>query len=125
VRYLIDTRVLLWWLDDSPTLSQAARDTIAGGDNTVYVSAATIWEIVIKVALGKLDVPLGLRDAIADAAFECLDITADHAFSVAELPDHHRDPFDRILIAQCRVEDLTFITRDEHARRYDVRVLEA
>ena len=122
--YLLDTHALLWWLADDPALSPGAREIIAEGSNRVCVSAATIWEIAIKEALGKLEIPQDFRVILGEQGFEALPITWDHAFEVTHLPDHHRDPFDRLLIAQCRVEEMTFISQDAVARRYDVRVLD-
>ena len=121
--YLLDTHVLLWWLADDPALSSNARKVIASGSNRVCVSAVTIWEIVIKQALGKLEIPREFRAIIGEQGFEALPVTWDHAFEVTNLPDHHRDPFDRILIAQSRVEKMTLISQDTIVRRYDVRVL--
>ena len=121
--YLLDTHVLLWWLADDPALSSNARKVIARGSNRVCVSAATIWEIVIKEALKKLEIPQEFRAIIREQGFESLPITSDHAFEIANLPDHHRDPFDRMLVAQCRVEKMTMISQDAMVRRYDVRVL--
>ncbi len=123
--YLLDTQVLLWWLADDSALSSNARKVIASGSNLVCVSAVTIWEIVIKQALGKLEIPQEFREIIGEQGFEALPVTWDHAFEVANLPDHHRDPIDRVLIAQSRVEKMTLISQDTIVRRYDVRVLEA
>ncbi len=122
---LLDTHVLLWWLDDNPTLAAPAREAMADGRNPVFVSAATIWEITIKRALGKLDLPDEFRGILAKEPFRRLDVTADHAFQVGDLPLHHRDPFDRMLVAQCQVEGLTLVTRDPRMKRYDIPVLDA
>jgi len=122
---LLDTHVLLWWLADDPTLGKDARDTIADATNLVLVSAATVWEIVIKKALGKVELPSGFRETLDSQPFTRLDITADHAFQVERLPAIHRDPFDRILIAQCMTEGLVLATRDKNIRRYGIRTIEA
>ena len=121
---LLDTHALLWWLDDDPALSKAARTAIADGENLVFVSAATVWEIRIKEALGKLEVPSEFREVLAAQPFLSLDVTAEHAHAVAGLPDHHRDPFDRMLIAQAGVERLTVVTHDSRFRGYGVPLLE-
>ncbi len=121
--YLLDTHVLLWWLVDDPTLSTSARHVLAEGKSRVCVSAATIWEIVIKQALKKIELPDDFAEVVAAQGFESLPVTWDHAFEVSKLPDHHRDPFDRILIAQSRVEELTLISRDAVVSVYDVTVL--
>ena len=122
---LLDTHVLLWWLDDHPGLSPAAKSVIANGENVVFVSAATIWEIRIKEALGKLKLPRNFRAVLDEQPFEMLDITAEHAHAIVKLPAHHRDPFDRMLIAQTQVEKLTLVTGDEQIKRYKVSVLSA
>ena len=118
---LIDTCTLLWWAngdDLSPAVSQAMADP----DNRVWVSAASIWEIGIKQSLGKLTVR-GDLDALIDEDFEHLPIAFAHARRAAQLPRHHRDPFDRMLIAQAETEDLTLATRDRRIRSYDVTLL--
>ena len=97
---LLDTHVFLWWLDDPKHLSEASRKAIRNGKNRVYISAAVAWEIAVKSALGKLDAPDDLEDVIKVNRFLPLSITIAHALAVRSLPDHHRDPFDRILIAQ-------------------------
>ena len=122
---LLDTHVLLWWLDDNPTLSAAARSAIADGQNLVFVSAAVIWEIRIKHALGKLAIPRNFRNVLDRQPFETLDITADHAHAVGNLPAHHRDPFDRMLIAQAKTEGLTLVTRDARLKQYRISLFEA
>ena len=122
---LLDTHVLLWWLDDSGSLSEKAMAAIADGKNHVFVSAAVIWEIRIKEALGKLKIPRNFRKVLDEQPFDSIDITADHAHAVAELPVHHRDPFDRILVAQCKVEKLTLVTRDVRLKRYKIPLLQA
>jgi PIN domain nuclease of toxin-antitoxin system len=117
---LLDTHAFLWWLDDPTLLSAAAREAIRDGRNTVYVSAAVVWEIAIKKGLGKLDAPDDLDAALAANRFLPLAITVPHALAVAGLPDHHRDPFDRIQIAQALVEGFTFVSRDTHVPAYGV-----
>jgi PIN domain nuclease of toxin-antitoxin system len=117
---LLDTHVFLWWLDDPRKISAAARQAIGNGRNTVFVSAVVIWEIVIKKSLGKLKAPGDLDHAIAANQFIPLPVTIPHVLALEKLAEHHRDPFDRLLIAQAFEEGLTFITRDEHAARYQV-----
>ena len=120
---LLDTHALLWWLDDNPTLSKKAREAISDGGNMVFVSAAVIWEIRIKQALGKLEIRSDFREALNNQAFEMLAITADHAHLIEELPPYHRDPFDRMLIAQAKFEGLTLVTRDKNFIKYNVPIL--
>jgi len=122
---LLDTHVLLWWLDDQPTLSMKARDAIANGSNIVFVSAAVVWEIRIKQALGKLKIPPDFRDVLSHQPFEMLAFTVEHAFLVGDLPIHHRDPFDRILIAQAKAESLVLVTRDIRLKKYKIPIIEA
>jgi len=122
LRLLLDTHVLLWALADDPRLTLEDRAAITDGRAEVFVSAASAWEITIKRALGKLRAPDDLREQLAVARFEGLDVSIEHALAVGELPDHHRDPFDRILIAQARVEGLTIVTYDAQIKRYDVAV---
>ena len=122
---LLDTHVLLWWLDDNPALSTPARNAIADPTNLVMVSAVSIWEIVIKQALNKLTIPADFRQVLSREPLQYLDVTVDHAYAVGELPLHHRDPFDRMLIAQCTVEGLTLVSRDVAVKQYAISVLEA
>ena len=124
-RLLLDTHVLLWWLTDDPRLGASARQTIADAQNEVFVSAATGWEVAIKRALGKLRAPDELETEIKDEGFVPLPITFRHAEQAGALPLLHRDPFDRVLIAQALAGDLILITNDEWIKRYDVRTLAA
>ena len=118
--HLLDTHVFLWWLDDPQLLSEAARKAISDGKNTVYVSAAVAWEIAIKRSLGKLDAPSDLEAAMAANRFLPLPVSISHALAVESLPDHHRDPFDRLLIAQAHHEGFKLISRDPHVPRYGI-----
>lgn len=112
MRILLDTHVYLWWLQDHPKLSKIAHAKIMAA-NEVYVSSASIWEAAIKIGLGKLDADVDLLVAeIANSGFQELPITARHAAMVGQLPDIHRDPFDRILVAQAMCEPLRFLTVD-------------
>ncbi len=122
---LLDTHVLLWWLDDPASLEAPARRLIADPRNRVFVSAAVAWEITIKRQLGKLEAPDDLEAALEQERFQHLPITVGHALVVAELPAIHGDPFDRIQIAQARLDALTIVTRDETIPRYDVPCLRA
>jgi PIN domain nuclease of toxin-antitoxin system len=120
MRFLLDTHVLLWRLEDPRQLSKAARKVIRDGSNLVYISAAVAWEIAIKKAIGKLDAPDDLEDVMEANRFLPLPITISHALAVKSLPGHHRDPFDRILIAQALHEGLCLVTRDSEIARYPV-----
>jgi len=122
MRLLLDTHALLWWLGGSP-LADAARERIAEPTTLVAVSAASIWEASIKASLGKLRLPGSLAVAVADNGFEPLPISLRHAEAAGALPRHHRDPFDRMLIAQAVAEGLTIVTRDPAFADYEVDVL--
>jgi PIN domain nuclease of toxin-antitoxin system len=122
---LLDTQVLLWWLDDNPVLSDKARKPISDGGNLIFVSAAVVWEIRIKQSLGKLDIPPNFRQVLEQQPFEFLAITIEHAYAVGELPAIHRDPFDRMLIAQAKTEGFTILTRDPLFKEYMVALIQA
>lgn len=122
---LLDTHALLWWLDDHPSMSKKAKVSISDGMNSVFVSAAVIWEIEIKKALGKLRIPSDFREVLSHQFFEMLPVTVEHAYEVGSLPSFHRDPFDRMVIAQARVEGFTVVTRDTVFRRYGIPILQA
>jgi PIN domain nuclease of toxin-antitoxin system len=122
VRLLLDTHVFLWWVGDVPRLEPGIRASIAGAD-AVFVSAASAWEIAIKQGLGKLRIPAVIEEGIEQSGFSPLPIEFRHAAAVAELPLHHGDPFDRMLIAQTRVEGVTLVTHDRQFGRYGVPVL--
>jgi PIN domain nuclease of toxin-antitoxin system len=117
---LLDTHVVLWWLDNPGQLSRQAKKAIQDGRNRVYVSAAVAWEIAIKKSLGKLEAPDDLEEMIAANRFSPLPVTIPHALGVMSLPDHHRDPFDRILIAQALHEGFRLVTRDQEIAKYPV-----
>lgn len=120
---LIDTHILLWWLADDPRLPPLARSVIALSDNAIMVSAASAWEISIKKAAGRLEAPDNLLDVLNDNDFDTLPITATHALAAGALPAHHADPFDRMLIAQARLEALTLASVDSRFPLYDVTLL--
>ena len=119
---LLDTHVILWWLADDPTLSDDVKSRL-DGEPDVYVSAATVWEISIKQAIGKISQPVDLADVIRNSGFRELRISFEHAIAAGRLPLLHRDPFDRMLVAQAKCENLTLATRDPHCQKYDVDVL--
>jgi PIN domain nuclease of toxin-antitoxin system len=119
---LLDTHVVLWWLADDPALPEAVSQRLDHEPN-VYVSAATIWEVAIKQAIGKLHEPAGLPEIIRGSGFAELPISSQHAMTAARLPLIHRDPFDRMLVAQAQNENLTLVTRDARCQKYDVAVL--
>ncbi len=122
---LLDTHVLIWALENNPTLTDNAVNTIVDGNNMVFVSSATVWEISIKQKLGKLDAPDNLLEEISLHRFSSLHINLDHALLAGNLPGIHKDPFDRMLIAQAITEKLMLVTRDKSIAKYDVRILKA
>jgi PIN domain nuclease of toxin-antitoxin system len=124
VSLLLDTHVVLWWHHGSH-LSQAVIERIADPGELVVVSAASIWEASIKAALGKLEMPEALGEAVVDEGFEPLPVTFNHAERAGVLPAHHRDPFDRMLVAQAHVEGLTIVTHDPAFDPYGVPLLRA
>jgi PIN domain nuclease of toxin-antitoxin system len=124
VNLLLDSHCLLWWLGDLP-MSDDAKDAIADPTNTVFVSPASIWELEIKAALGKLSVDADLIAEVTDAGMSWLPITAMHGRTAARLPMHHRDPFDRMLIAQAQVEQCKLVTRDSMFGAYELPLIEA
>jgi len=123
VRLLLDTHVLLWWLAEPERLPDEVVEAIRDTDNQVFLSTASVWEMAIKSSLGKLDLgtslPALVSDVTAKQKFEELPIAHPHAVLVAEFPQHHRDPFDRILVAQAIVEGLTLVTADQAVMQYD------
>lgn len=124
MRLLLDAHAFIWWLSEDASLPAATHDAIAAPENLVFVSAATIWEIAIKANLGRID--LGGADLAAEISaneFAELPVGALHAQAAGALPRHHDDPFDRMLIAQARLEGLTCVTRDPAFARYDVQTL--
>lgn len=121
---LLDTNVLIWWLEESPRLGARARDVITS-EHEVVVSAVSAVEIVVKTAIGKLHTPDDLAERIADESMVELPLTVRHGLALKNLPLHHRDPFDRMLIAQAQCEGLTIITSDRAFAAYDVPILAA
>lgn len=122
MRLLLDTHVLLWWSEANRRLGGPAREAIAGAD-AVFVSVASAWEAAIKESLGKLSIEVPFDEAVEINGFDRVIISFAHAGAVADLPLHHRDPFDRMLIAQARSEGLTLVTHDRHFEPYDVPIL--
>jgi PIN domain nuclease of toxin-antitoxin system len=119
MRLLLDTHVLLWWVTADRKLSAAVRELMSDGENRVFISAATFWEIAIKQTLGRIEIDLrSLRDAIAEDGFEELPVNVEHTLQLSALPLTHRDPFDRLLIAQSIAEMAVLVTRDDAVHAY-------
>jgi len=113
LKILLDTHLLLWWLMDARRLSRKARELVQDPSHTIFLSVASLWEIRIKEALGKVEVPENFDEAVAMETFEVLPIYAAHTKALKSLPMHHRDPFDRMLIVQAMTERLQLLTADE------------
>lgn len=123
MKLLVDTHVLIWAVLDDAALPERFRVALSDPAAKVHVSAVSVWEVGIKRALGKLSVPADLFDQAAASGCVALPITWDHASAVEALPPHHADPFDRMLIAQARVEGLTLLSADRAFSAYDVALL--
>ncbi len=127
MRYLLDTHTFLWWNMDDPQLSIIAKEIIADGNNEIFLSAATAWEIAIKAARGRLALPEDptryISNRLSLHGFQALPIQIQHAAQVYKLPMHHADPFDRLLIAQSQLESMPLITVDANIRKYEVEVI--
>jgi len=118
LKVLLDTHLILWWLMDSPSLPEEARALIGDPETTVFLSAVSVWEIRLKQSLGKLSLPANFDEKLAAECFENLPLTAGQARQVALLPRCHRDPFDRMLVAQARAEGLVLLTADAVVGEY-------
>jgi PIN domain nuclease of toxin-antitoxin system len=125
LRLLLDTHALLWALLAPGSLSPAAADAIEDGANEVFISVVSAWEIEIKRAKGRLPIPVPLQDALAEQRFKTLPVTLRDVLGVESLPRRHRDPFDRMLIAQAQLEGMTLVTSDREVRHYPVATLPA
>ena len=125
MRVLLDTHAFLWWVTDDAQLSDRVRDVIGDRDNRIFLSAASAWELAIKVGIGKLTLPEPVETYVprrlVSNAFEPPPIEIRHTLRVATLPNYHRDPFNRILIAQCQVDDLVIASCDRQVLRYSVQ----
>ena len=122
MKLLLDTHTLLWWLQNDNKLSKNARELVGMAENQVFVSLASLWEITLKVSLGRLDFPVhAMANQLEVNAFEPLTIDLPHLVELSQLPMLHNDPFDRMLIAQARAENLLLITKDGEISRYPVK----
>lgn len=127
MKYLLDTQAFLWWITDSKCLSNRAREIIQDGNNMLLLSAASGWEIAIKASLGRLELPDRPEKVIPEQLslnnIQGLPVQMSHALHVHSLPQHHRDPFDRMLVAQCQLEEIPIITSDPQIAEYEVDVI--
>lgn len=124
MRLLVDSHVALWWLDDHASLGMVARTQILEAEEVCF-SVVTPWELGIKKALGRLDYPDGLVEALIATGFDALPVGPAHAELAPRLPTHHRDPFDRMLVAQAQLESLVLVTADSSIEPYEVELLDA
>jgi PIN domain nuclease of toxin-antitoxin system len=120
---LLDTHILLWWLADDSRLNVQHRELLSDTKHLCYISSATIWEISIKTHLGKLTIPDTYLDEVRNQGFLELPVMWKHAAKIAGLPEIHRDPFDRLLVAQAQVEKLILLTEDPNIHKYGIRWL--
>lgn len=125
MRLLLDTHVLLWFLDDDERLGVIARNAITDEENEVFVSTASIWEISIKQSLGKIRTPKSLMEVVKASRIKVIPIEPAHAMGVRDLPFHHKDPFDRLLVIQAKLGSMTLVTQDRVLAAYSVPILEA
>jgi PIN domain nuclease of toxin-antitoxin system len=127
MRLLVDTHTFLWWHTGDRRLPGSMRELIETGDHDLLLSVASVWEMVLKVARGRLRLGIALDRFLAEVretqGFIAMPIEQPHALAVLQLPDHHKDPFDRMIVAQARVEGLPIVTRDPNIRRYDVETI--
>ena len=127
MNYLLDTHTFLWFINDDASLSSTAKALIEDPENTIYLSVASVWEMAIKVSLGKLEMPSPFTDFIEEQLSKntivLLGIKTTHTGIVATLPFHHRDPFDRLIIAQSKVEDIPVIGKDVIFDNYGIKRL--
>ncbi len=124
MRVLLDSQVLVWWMGKPDQISRETLQIITDPRNTVYISAASVWELGIKAAKGNLTLPEKYLESLMNDGFATLDVTMRHAQVSADLPMIHSDPFDRMIIAQARSDDLVLISADRHIRRYNIKVIE-
>lgn len=123
MRYLLDTHVFLWWLSLDKRLKEGWKQVISDSSNQVFLSTVSAWEMSIKLQIGKLKLKTPLADCFKDLSFEILDISLDHILTLNQLPLKHKDPFDRMLIAQAKEEQCILVTDDEQIQAYDVPIL--
>lgn len=123
MRYLLDTHTFLWWLENDKRLNNVIRKVISNPRNVIYVSVVSGWEISIKQKNGKLPLKTTVKVCFEKSYFEVIPITLNHVLQLEKLPLHHRDPFDRILIAQAKEEKLILITTDEKIKRYNIKTV--
>ena len=123
MKLILDTHAALWWLADDERMGVEAERQLTDATNQVLLSAAVVWEVAIKRGLGKLEAPPDLVPTLLDAGAQALAVTVDHAAAVESLPSHHRDPFDRVLVAQALAEGASLVSRDTIFASYGVSLV--
>lgn len=123
MRYLLDTHVILWWLDDPRKIAAKARGIISDKHNEIFVSSVSIWEMAIKSDLNKLSIPVNILTILKMEKFQTLELSPEESLSLLNLPKIHSDPFDRTLIAQAKFNDLILITKDQVITKYPIITL--
>ncbi len=118
MKYLLDTHILIWWAENNKKLKPQYKKIIADGDNVIFVSVVSVWEVIIKSKLKKIKLDVPINKIIERYGFHILDINIDHVLKLNSLKDHHKDPFDRLLIAQSIIEDFTLLTDDKLINQY-------
>lgn len=121
--FLLDTQTFIWWMVNSRRLRGKIKEIISNPENAVFLSAASVWEIVIKTKIGKFKPPKSWKETIYKSRFEILPIYLEPLFILEGLPLYHKDPFDRILVAQALVENLVIITNDEKIKKYGIETI--
>ena len=125
MKYLVDTHIFIWWMKQDKRIKKEIKSILQDPQNYIYLSIATVWEIVVKKKIGKLKVPHDWKVTLKESNFLLLPISLEHVYKLENLPLHHRDPFDRMLVSQAIVENATLITGDNKLWQYDVALLKA
>lgn len=123
MNYLLDTHIILWWLSEPSKIATKARKIISDKNQSVSVSSVSFWEMAIKQGIGRLRMPDNIITTLTHEGFSLLSLTPEEALTVAYLPKHHNDPFDRMLISQAKLNNMTIISRDEQFQHYPVQLL--
>jgi PIN domain nuclease of toxin-antitoxin system len=118
MKYLLDTHILIWWAEDNRKLKPEYKEIIADGENMIFVSVVSVWEVMIKTKLKKIKLKTSIDKIIEKYDFQVLEIKLDHVLELNKLKDYHKDPFDRLLITQSKVEDMILLTDDKLINQY-------
>lgn len=118
MNYLLDTHVVLWWLSDPKKIAKKAKQIIQDREQAIFISSVSFWEMAVKSSLGRLNIPRNMLNILLNDGFQTLPLEPEAALSIIDLPDFHKDPFDRMLVSQAKYHDMVFITRDKHIKKY-------